>query len=51
MQSFLIQLYNVFMGVLVELVIFCVNLINLLSSASLICRVSGKGSIKHLCVE
>ena len=40
LQSFLLQLYNVFMGVLVELVIFCVNLINLLINASLICRIS-----------
>ena len=49
LQSFLIQLHNVFMGVLVELAIFCVNLVNRLISASLICLVSDKGSIKYLC--
>ena len=51
LQSFLIQLYSVLIGVFVELVIFCVNLMNRLISASLICRVSDNGSIKYLCVE
>ena len=49
LQSFLIQLYSVLIGVFVELVIFCV--MNRLISASLICRVSDNGSIKYLCVE
>ena len=51
LQYFLIQLYSVLISVFVELVIFCVNLMNRLISASLICRVYDNGSIKYLCVE